>query len=75
MSSDSPPALPCPDAVTTARWPGKSNPGGPPHPAFWHMLDVAAVAADVFAHRLVISGDETGHAYVSEILEQVAVPG
>jgi MoxR-like ATPase len=36
--------------------------------------DVAAVAADVFAHRLVISGDDTGHAYVAEVLKKVRVP-
>ena len=36
--------------------------------------DVAAVAADVLAHRLMVSGDEPGHAYVSDVLEAVAVP-
>jgi hypothetical protein len=29
----------------------------------------------VLSHRLVISGDETGHAYIAEILEKVHVPG
>jgi MoxR-like ATPase len=42
---------------------------------FVSPVDVAAVAPDVLSHRLVISGDETGHAYVHEILEKVAVPG
>lgn len=37
--------------------------------------DVDAVAPDVLAHRLVISGDETGHGYVREVLETVQVPG
>ncbi len=37
-------------------------------------LDVQAVAADVFAHRLVISGDDVGHAYISDVIEKVAVP-
>ncbi|MFT5680050.1 MAG: MoxR-like ATPase [Myxococcota bacterium] len=37
-------------------------------------IDVQAVAADVFAHRLVISGDEVGHAYISDVIEKVAVP-
>ncbi|MCA8879642.1 MAG: CRISPR-associated helicase Cas3' [Rhodobacteraceae bacterium] len=34
-----------------ARWPGKSAvvPGGPCHPAIWHMLDVAAVAERLIA--------------------------
>jgi len=38
-------------------------------------LDIQAVAADVLSHRLVISGDDVGHAYVAEIIEQVVVPG
>ncbi|MFT4977550.1 MAG: MoxR-like ATPase [Myxococcota bacterium] len=37
-------------------------------------LDVEAVAPDVLAHRLIISGDDVGHAYVAEALEQVSVP-
>lgn len=37
-------------------------------------VDVQAVAADVFAHRLVISGDDVGHAYISDVIEKVAVP-
>ena len=39
-----------------ARWPGKSPvaPGGPAHPALYHMLDVAAVA-----ERLIASFDFT----------------
>lgn len=41
---------------------------------FVSPVDVQAVAADVFSHRLVISGDETGHAYVHEVLEKVRVP-
>jgi len=36
--------------------------------------DVQALAADVLAHRLVVSGDETGHSYVQEVLDKVAVP-
>ncbi|MCB9779104.1 MAG: MoxR family ATPase [Alphaproteobacteria bacterium] len=36
--------------------------------------DVQVVAADVFSHRLVVSGDETGHAYVEEVLAKVVVP-
>ena len=42
---------------------------------FVSPVDVQAVAPDVFAHRLVISGDETGHAYVTEKLSEVDVPG
>ncbi len=42
---------------------------------FVSPVDVQAVAPDVFAHRLVISGDETGHAYVAEKLTEVDVPG
>ncbi len=34
-----------------ARWPGKSNLNGQPHPALWHMLDVGAVAARLMARR------------------------
>ncbi len=41
---------------------------------FTSPTDVQAVAADVLAHRLVISGDETGHAYVAEMISQVDVP-
>jgi MoxR-like ATPase len=37
--------------------------------------DVQALAPDVLSHRLVVSGDETGHAYVAEVLAQVVVPG
>ena len=37
--------------------------------------DVAAVAADVLAHRMFVSGDVTSHSFVGEILDQVAVPG
>ena len=37
-------------------------------------VDVQAVAADVFAHRLVISGDDVGHAYMADVIEKVAVP-
>ncbi len=37
-------------------------------------LDVQTLAADVLAHRLVVSGDETGHAYVQEVLGRVPVP-
>lgn len=44
----SPPAL-SPEII--ARWPGKSNPDGAPHPALWHMLDVGAVAARLMARR------------------------
>ncbi len=36
--------------------------------------DVQVMAADVFSHRLVVSGDETGHAYVEEVLAKVVVP-
>ena len=42
---------------------------------FVSPVDVQEVAADVFAHRLVVSGDETGHAYVADMLEKVNVPG
>ena len=42
---------------------------------FVSPVDVQQIAADVLSHRLVISGDETGHAYVAEILEKVNVPG
>ncbi|MEL6343504.1 MAG: MoxR family ATPase [Myxococcota bacterium] len=37
-------------------------------------LDVQDVLADVFAHRLVISGDDVGHAYLADVIEKVAVP-
>ena len=33
--------------------------------------DVRALAADVLAHRIVVSGDENGHAYVAEALQRV----
>ena len=33
--------------------------------------DIQAVAADVLAHRMVISGDESGRAFVAEHLERV----
>ncbi len=33
--------------------------------------DVRALAPDVLAHRMIISGDEAGHSYVSRILEKV----
>jgi MoxR-like ATPase len=41
---------------------------------FVSPTDVAAVAPDVLSHRLVISGDETGHAYVAEVIQKVRVP-
>jgi MoxR-like ATPase len=37
-------------------------------------LDVRKVAADVLAHRIVVSGDETGSAYVKSVLNRVDVP-
>ena len=36
--------------------------------------DVQVMAADVLSHRLVVSADQTGHAYVEEVLGKVAVP-
>jgi MoxR-like ATPase len=33
--------------------------------------DVRALAADVLAHRMVISGDDVGHAYVQSVLDRV----
>ena len=33
--------------------------------------DVREQAPDVLAHRMVISGDEVGHAYVQGVLERV----
>jgi MoxR-like ATPase len=36
--------------------------------------DVQAMAPDVFSHRMVISGDTTGHAFVGEMLHRVDVP-
>ncbi len=36
--------------------------------------DVQQMAADVLAHRLIVSGDDTGHAYVAEVLGKVSVP-
>ena len=33
--------------------------------------DVRALAPDVLAHRMIISGDEAGHSYVSRMLEKV----
>lgn len=35
--------------------------------------DLQAIAADVLAHRMVISGDESGRAFVAEHLERVPV--
>jgi MoxR-like ATPase len=37
-------------------------------------IDVKRVAPDVLAHRLVVSGDESGSAYVRQVLERVDVP-
>ncbi len=37
-------------------------------------VDVQVLAPDVLAHRLVVSGDDTGHAYVDEVLARVPVP-
>jgi MoxR-like ATPase len=42
---------------------------------FLSPQDVQAVAADVLAHRMIISGDETAHAFVDEMLRRVGVPG
>ena len=42
---------------------------------FVNPVDVSAVAADVLAHRLMVSGDEVGHAYVAEVVKRVGVPG
>ncbi len=36
--------------------------------------DVQKVAADVLAHRLMVTGDEVGHAYMSDVLAKVGVP-
>ena len=36
--------------------------------------DVQGVAPDVLAHRLIISGDDVGHAYVAEAMDKVTVP-
>jgi MoxR-like ATPase len=36
--------------------------------------DVQAVAADVLTHRMVLSGDLTGRAYVDEVLRKVRLP-
>jgi MoxR-like ATPase len=36
--------------------------------------DVQAVAADVLAHRLVVSGNDVAHGFVHEILSRVPVP-
>jgi MoxR-like ATPase len=33
--------------------------------------DVRALAADVLAHRMVISGDDVGHGYVQSVLDRV----
>jgi len=41
---------------------------------FVSPVDVQHIAPDVLAHRLIVSGDETGHAYVSDMLEKVNVP-
>ena len=40
---------------------------------FLTPLSIRAVASDVLAHRMVISGDEAGHAFVEEILTKVPV--
>jgi MoxR-like ATPase len=41
-----------------------------------HLIpdDIQAMAADVLAHRMVISGDGTARAFVDEILRKVRVP-
>jgi MoxR-like ATPase len=36
--------------------------------------DVQVVAADVLAHRMVISGDATARSFVDEMLRKVGVP-
>ncbi len=36
--------------------------------------DVIAVAADVLAHRMVLSGDRSGRTFIEEALAQVNVP-
>ncbi len=36
--------------------------------------DVQLVAADVLAHRMIVSGDATGRAFVDELLRKVGVP-
>ena len=41
---------------------------------FVSPVDVQEMAGDVLAHRLVVSGDDTGQAYVAEMIEKVAVP-
>jgi MoxR-like ATPase len=41
---------------------------------FLSPVDVQAVAADVLAHRMVVSGDETAPSYVRSMLEKVRVP-
>jgi MoxR-like ATPase len=41
---------------------------------FVSPVDVQKVAPDVLAHRLIISGDDTGHAYVGEMINKVRVP-
>ena len=33
--------------------------------------DVRVMAADVLAHRIIVSGDEGGHGYVAQVLEKV----
>ena len=38
-------------------------------------VDVQAVASDVLSHRLEVSGEAVGQAYVAEVLEKVQVPG
>jgi len=39
-----------------------------------HPGDVQSVVADVLSHRMIISGDETAHAFVGEMLRKVDVP-
>ena len=41
---------------------------------FVSPVAVQDVAADVLAHRLVVSGDEVGHAFVAELIEKLPVP-
>ncbi len=36
--------------------------------------DLFGVAPDVLAHRMVVSGDETAHGYVTGMLQKVRVP-
>ena len=41
---------------------------------FVNPQDIQLTAPDVLGHRIVLSGSLSGHGYVEQMLQQVAVP-